>query len=834
MREGAKLLAVSVAVTAACVALAPGSGASDIRRPSDDLGRAPAAVPGELLVRFQSQMSRVEQARVLGHHAAVTQERLPRNGLQVVRLARGTSTRAVAAALEREAGVLYAEPNFVYHLDALPDDPFFGDLWGMTAIQAPAAWDTTTGSPNVRVAVVDTGIAYDHPDLAPNVWTNPGESGGGKETNGLDDDGDGFVDDVHGWDFVQGDNQPLDFSGHGSHVAGTIGAAGNNGTGVAGVDWQTSLMALRAGNTELQDADIINAFDYACAHGAKVVNASFGGPGFSQAMLDTITSPGCANTLFVAAAGNDGVDVDSAPSYPCSFAAPNLVCVAATDTDGATLAGFSNYGLGSVDIAAPGVDVLSTVPSFQSVYEEDFESSIATSWTVGGSTPHWARQADGAGGFVLSDSAAGNYAANADNWARPTNALDLTGKQGCAVQYDLTLDTQQDHDFLLVEGSSDLTNWTTLDTHSGSVDDFFLDDLSAFDGSPTFYLRFRLTSDADGTVGDGALVDNVVLTCLGTTFSSSDYFQLSGTSMAAPHVAGVAALIWSAVPSASVAEVKAELMHGATQLTSLSGKVASGGFLNAAGAISAATSPLPDTTLLQAPLHLTRSRATSFTFGGGSATVATAGFEWSLDGGAWTPTLLSTLNLSVGEGIHTLFVRARDVLTRVDPTPASWTWEVDETPPAANILSPRAGLTFRTSTVRIVFATDPVATLECTIDDPNGRNFKPCSSPIVYRGLANRAHTFVVRATDAAGNAGYGTVTWVVNTVRCVVPNLMRRTLAKAKKAIGRAHCRVGRISRAYSHTPAGLVIGQKPRPRAQLPKNSAVRLVVSRGRRRR
>ena len=639
-------------------------------------------------------MSRVEQARVLGHHAAVTQERLPRNGLQVVRLARGTSARAAAVALEREAGVVYAEPNFVYHLDALPDDPFFGDLWGMTAIQAPAAWDTTTGSPNVRVAVVDTGIAYDHPDLAPNVWTNPGESGGGKETNGLDDDGDGFVDDVHGWDFLQGDNQPLDFSGHGTHVAGTIGAAGNNGTGVAGVDWQTSLMALRAGNTELEDADIISAFAYACAHGAKVVNASFGGPGFSQAMLDTITSPGCANTLFVAAAGNDGVDVDTAPSYPCSFAAPNLVCVAATDTDGTTLAGFSNYGPGSVDIAAPGVDVLSTVPSFQSVFEDDFESSIATSWTVGGTTPHWARQADGAGGFVLSDSAAGDYAANADNWARPTSAVDLTGKQGCAVQYDLTLDTQQDHDFLLVEGSSDLTNWTTLDTHSGSVDDFFLDDLSAFDGSPTFYLRFRLTSDADGTVGDGALVDNVVLTCLGTTFSSSDYFQLSGTSMAAPHVAGVAALIWSAVPSASVAEVKAELMQGATQLTSLSGKVASGGFLNAAGAISDATSPLPDTTLLQAPPHLTRSRATSFTFGGGSA-----GFEWSLDGGAWTPTLLSTLNLSVGEGSHTLFVRARDVLTRVDPTPASWTWEVDETPPVANILSPRAGQTFHTSTV---------------------------------------------------------------------------------------------------------------------------------------
>jgi hypothetical protein len=196
--------------------------------------------------------------------------------------------------------------------------------------------------------------------------------------------------------------------------------------------------------------------------------------------------------------------------------------------------------------------------------------------------------------------------------------------------------------------------------------------------------------------------------------------------------------------------------------------------------------------------------------------------------------LLGTLNLSVGEGIHTLFVRARDVLTRVDPTPASWTWEVDETPPAANILSPRAGQTLHTSTARIVFATDPVATLGCTIDDPNGRKFKPCSSPIVYRGLANRTHTFVVRAIDAVGNAGYGTVTWVVDTVRCVVPNVTRKTLAKAKKAIVRAHCRVGRISRAHSHTPAGLVIGEKPRPRARLPKNSAVRLVVSRGPRRR
>ena len=833
--NGVKLPAAMLAVTAACVALASGSQASPrVQVPAPG---SPAAAPGELLVRFRAGTSAASQARALAAHRMVATARLPRQGLQLVRLPRGSSARTAAAALEREPAVLYAEPNFVYHPDATPNDPFFADLWGLSTIEAPVAWDTTTGSHAVKVAVVDSGIAYDHPDLVPNIWTNTGESGGGKETNGIDDDGDGYVDDVHGWDFVQDDNEPLDFFFHGTHVAGTIGAAGNNGTGITGVDWQTSLMALRAGDAadgELLDSDIISAFAYACAHGARVVNASFGGPEFSQAMLDAIASPACTNTLFVASAGNETADVDASPSYPCSFTAANVVCVAATDVDG-SLASFSNYGPVSVDLAAPGVDVLSTIPAFQSVFEDDFESSINATWTVGGTSPQWARQSDGAGGFVLSDSPAGDYAPSGDTWARPANAIDLSGKRGCAVEFDLDLDTQQDHDLLVVEGSSDLTTWVPVGTYSGSLtDEPEFDDLSAFDGAATFYLRFRLQSDADATVGDGAKVDNLLLSCLGTSFSDSDYSSLSGTSMAAPHVSGVAALLWSAVPSAPVSEVKAELLQGAMPTSSLNGKVATGE-LDAARSVGLATSPLPQTSVVDGPPALTRNRSAPFSFGGGGS-VGPSAFEWSLDGGPWTLGEAVT-ELAVGTGAHTLLVRARDGLGRVDPTPASWSWTVDDVPPTVRITAgPKTGALARVSTATFAFVSDDsTAHFECAVDDPNRLHVKPCTSPYTLRNLQNDAHNFTVFAVDAAGNESQSAArVWVVDTRRCVVPNVKKRKLVKARTTIVRAHCTVGKVTRAYARARAGIVIGQNPAPRARLAKGAKVRLVVSRGPRRR
>ena len=210
--------------------------------------------------------------------------------------------------LRRDPRVRYAEPNFLVHADALPNDPSYGQLWGLHTIGAASAWNRSTGSSSVVAAVIDTGVDQSHPDLAANTWVNPGEDCSGCRTDGADNDGNGYVDDWRGWDFVNDDNNPLDDHGHGTHVAGTIGAVGNNATGVVGVNWRVQLMALKflsaagSGTT----ADAVSAVLYATANGASVLNNSWSGDEFSQALADAIDAADERNSLFVAAAGNGG------------------------------------------------------------------------------------------------------------------------------------------------------------------------------------------------------------------------------------------------------------------------------------------------------------------------------------------------------------------------------------------------------------------------------------------------------------------------------------------------------------------------------------------------
>lgn len=249
-----------------------------------------------------------------------------------------------------------------------PNDPLYSQLWGLNQasdadIDAPEAWGTQTGNENVRVAVVDSGVAYQHPDIAPNMWSGIG------------------------FDFIEGDATPYDYSGHGTHVAGTIGAQGHNGLGMNGVNWNVSIMALRAGDASgsLPTSAIVQAFAYACSNDARIVNGSFGGDAAQQSMYDAIVA--CPTTLFVVAAGNDGADNDLAPQYPCNYhrpgsygaGAPNLVCIAATgQTD--QRAGFSNFGAQSVHLAAPGQGILSSVPAYHYVSGEDFEAPLPGRW----------------------------------------------------------------------------------------------------------------------------------------------------------------------------------------------------------------------------------------------------------------------------------------------------------------------------------------------------------------------------------------------------------------------------------------------------------------------
>jgi subtilisin family serine protease len=287
----------------------------------------------------------------------------------------GTLVEDVAAWAETASGVSYVEPDFAINQTLLPNDPSFSQLWGLSNtgqsggvfdadIDAPEAWNVTTGSRDVVIGVIDTGIDISHPDLAANIWRNPGEIPG----NGIDDDGNGFVDDVSGWDFVSNDNDPQDGNGHGTHVAGTIGAAGSDGRGIAGVNWEVSLLPLKflsdsgSGSTAAAIAAINYATNLRNA-GVNIVatNNSWGGGGFSTGLRDAIRRHGEAGITFVAAAGNEGANNDVTGSYPANYDLPNVISVAALDRSD-RLASFSNYGATSVDIGAPGVAIYSTTP----------------------------------------------------------------------------------------------------------------------------------------------------------------------------------------------------------------------------------------------------------------------------------------------------------------------------------------------------------------------------------------------------------------------------------------------------------------------------------------
>ncbi len=283
----------------------------------------------------------------------------------------GASVADALARLRSHPFVVHAEPDYTVRIAATPNDPQFSSLWGLhntgqsggtpdADIDAAEAWELVTGSSSTIIAVIDTGIDYRHPDLAANMWVNAGEVAG----DGIDNDANGFVDDVHGYDFINGDGNPLDDHGHGTHVAGTIGAVGNNGIGIAGINWNTRIMALKflgadgSGST----SDAIRALNYAVQMGAHISNNSYGDADFSAAFRDAIAAAGAVGHVFVAAAGNSGTNNDASPFYPAAYDVSNLISVAATDPND-QLASFSNYGATTVDLAAPGVDIYSTQPS---------------------------------------------------------------------------------------------------------------------------------------------------------------------------------------------------------------------------------------------------------------------------------------------------------------------------------------------------------------------------------------------------------------------------------------------------------------------------------------
>jgi serine protease len=351
-----------------------GSKTVNISNPLDGLRRTARYAPDRLIIKFKKS-ARLSKAQMTALTKGTQKHRF-RSGARLFKLPKGKNVNQIIARLKKNPNVEYVQRDHYLKAHATkPNDELLEECWGLdntgqtlgeidADIDAPEAWDITTGSSDVIIAVIDTGVDYTHSDLAANMWINAGEI----PDNGIDDDGNGYIDDVHGISVIAGEvsGDPYDDHaglGHGTHVAGILGAVGNNSKGISGVNWNVRIMALKfldsSGGGYESDAAI--CIDYAVTMGAHITNNSYGGPDHSQALLDAIVRSSNAGVLFVTSAGNATLDLDSIPAYPASYDVPNIISVAATEHSD-SIAMFSNYGRNTVHVGAPGENIYSTVP----------------------------------------------------------------------------------------------------------------------------------------------------------------------------------------------------------------------------------------------------------------------------------------------------------------------------------------------------------------------------------------------------------------------------------------------------------------------------------------
>jgi subtilisin family serine protease len=362
--------------------------------------QVPEYVSDEIIVKFRDGVDEYQKDlarfRVSGTRKKVFKVM---RGLEVMKLSRGVSVEEAIALYRQDPNVLYAEPNYILRTTLTPNDTRFGEMWGLNNvgqsggtpdadIDAPEAWEITRGSNSVIVAVIDSGVDYNHPDLSPNMFRNTADC----NNNGIDDDGNGYVDDCFGIDTRNNDSNPMDDNNHGTHVAGTIGAVGNNNRGVVGINWNVQIMACKfvsssgSGTTEAA-IDCLEYVKIMKDRGFNIVatNNSWGGGEFSQALIDAIDAQRQSDILFITAAGNGDffgfpLNNDQTPFYPCNHYLPNIICVAATDRTDAR-SSFSNYGRRTVHIGAPGSDILSTMRNNN--YGTSSGTSMATPHVTG-------------------------------------------------------------------------------------------------------------------------------------------------------------------------------------------------------------------------------------------------------------------------------------------------------------------------------------------------------------------------------------------------------------------------------------------------------------------
>jgi len=578
----------------------------------------PNYVEGEVLAVFRKGVDSSVVRSIAGAYSMTVERTYPAlakvQGKEIAHLrSEYKTTDQMIGELGKIGEVESVSPNYLRRIDqTVPNDTHFGDLWGLhntgqtggtpdIDIDAPEAWDTATGSSSVIVAVIDTGIDYNHPDLMANLWTNPYEW-----TDGLDNDGNGFVDDIYGVNGITGTGDPFDDHGHGTHCSGTIGAVGNNSLGVAGVNWNVRIMSGKsfdAGGSG-SDADAITCINYIVYEKTMMgqnivgVNASWGGAGYNSAMVIAIDALGTADIVFCAAAGNNGTDNDASPHYPSSYTCSNIISVTAVDHDGAQ---WYNYGATSVDIGAPGVEILSTIPGSNAYTPAPGDIIYADmdtypgSWTTGG-TRDW-QVTSTEDPFLVNpsfpvpsppnfwaDSPGVYYSANDDCYVAWAGNINLSGYVGqdVAIGFHATMYIEDYWDQCYLEFSDDGgSTWTPV-FDWGNIGGygyywipwgFLIPDSFK---TTMFTFRFHLITD-DSVQWEGFNFDNIGI---GPAAFVYDYDSWGGTSMATPHVTGAVAFLASVFPSETAAERITRVLMGAVPLGSLSGKCVTGGMLN--------------------------------------------------------------------------------------------------------------------------------------------------------------------------------------------------------------------------------------------------------------